>query len=169
MPQRREDVLYFIICGGQPAEGAHELVKLAQADGWDVCVITTPQGARFVDTERLAAMVRYPVRSDYKWPGDPDVLPQANAIVAAPLTFNTLNKWALGITDTLAVSLLCEYLGLEVPIVAAPNINPALARHPIMRDSILYLRELGVRLLYEPSARPPTWMVGWSEIVRELR
>ncbi len=30
------------------------------------------------------------------------------------------SKWALGITDTLAVGLLCEYTGLRVPIVAFP-------------------------------------------------
>lgn len=162
-------MLYVVICGGQPAEDAELFVKLAQADGWDVCVIATPQGTRFFDQERLASLLRYPVRSDYKWPGEPDVLPPPNAIAVAPLTFNTLNKWALGISDTLAVSLLCEHVGLEIPIVAAPNINPALARHPAMRRHVLQLADWGVRVLYDPSAPPPTWMVEWREIVAALR
>ena len=33
---------------------------------------------------------------------------------------NMLNKWALGISDTLAVGLLSEYTGLKMPIVAIP-------------------------------------------------
>lgn len=46
------------------------------------------------------------MRSDYKRPEDPDVLPRADAVVVFPATFNTLNKWALGITDTPYVALL---------------------------------------------------------------
>lgn len=98
----------------------------------------------------------------------PDVLPPANAIVVAPLTFNSLNKWVLGVSDTLAVSLLCEYLGLEVPIVAAPNVNPALARHPQMRQHVQWLHDLGVQVLFDASAPPPTWMADWSAIAHVL-
>jgi phosphopantothenoylcysteine decarboxylase len=44
---RRDNILYFIVCGGLPASEAHEFVKLAQTAGWDVCVIVTPQGSKF--------------------------------------------------------------------------------------------------------------------------
>jgi hypothetical protein len=108
------------------------------------------------------------VRADYKLPTEPDVLPPANAIVVAPATFNTVNKFASGIADTLALSLLCEYLSLEVPIVVAPNVNPALARHPEYQTSVKKLREWGVRVLVDPSPPPPTWMVGWDQILGEL-
>jgi len=40
-------------------------------------------------------------------------------LALALATFNTLNKWALGIGDTLAARILCEYLGDDNPIVAA--------------------------------------------------
>jgi hypothetical protein len=33
-------------------------------------------------------------------------VPEADAVLAAPLTFNTINKWAAGISDTLALGLL---------------------------------------------------------------
>jgi len=45
----------------------------------------------------------------------------ANAIAVAPATFNTVNKLAAGIADTLALGLLCEYLALAVPIVLPPT------------------------------------------------
>jgi transcriptional regulator with XRE-family HTH domain len=35
-------------------------------------------------------------------PDEPDELPAADAVVVAPATFNTVNKWAAGITDTFA-------------------------------------------------------------------
>jgi phosphopantothenoylcysteine synthetase/decarboxylase len=168
VPARRDNVLYFIVCGGPPASDAHEFVKLAQTAGWDVCVIATPQGSRFIDAQQLSEQTGHPVRADYKLPTEPDVLPPANAIVVAPTTFNTVNKFASGIADTLALSLLCEYLSLEVPIVVAPNVNPALARHPEYQTSVKKLREWGVRVLVDPSSPPPTWMVGWDRILGEL-
>lgn len=165
---RRDNVLYFVVCRGPPASEAHEFVKLAQTAGWDVCVIATPQGSRFVDTKKLAELTGHPVRSDYKLPTEPDVLPPANAIVVAPATFNTINKFASGSADTLPLSLLCESLSLEVPIILAPNVNPALARHPEYRANIKKLNEWGVRVLIDSSARPPTWMVGWERTLGEL-
>jgi phosphopantothenoylcysteine synthetase/decarboxylase len=165
---RRDNVLYFIVCGGPPASDAHEFVKVAQTAGWDVCVIATPQGSRFIDAQQLSELTGHPVRSDYKLPTEPDVLPPANAIVVAPATFNTVNKFASGIADTLALSVLCEYLSLEVPIIVAPNVNPALARHPEYRASVRKLRDWGVRMLVDPSPPPPTWMVGWDRTLGDL-
>jgi phosphopantothenoylcysteine synthetase/decarboxylase len=165
---RRDNVVYLVVCGGPPASEAHEFVRLAQNAGWDVCVIATPQGSGFIDVQQLGELTGHPVRSEYKLPTEPDVLPPANAIVVAPATFNTINKFASGIADTLAISLLCEYLSLEVPMVLAPNVNPALARHPEYQASVRKLQEWGVRVLAEPSAPPPTWMVGWDRTLSEL-
>jgi len=61
-----------------------------------------------------------------------------------------LNKWALGITDTLAVGLLCEYTGLKKPIVAVPVTGEGLSYHPALSRSIRVLRRYGVCVLYEP-------------------
>ena len=35
-------VLYLIACGAHPAGEVAQFAPLAQADGWDVCVIVTP-------------------------------------------------------------------------------------------------------------------------------
>jgi hypothetical protein len=87
------------------------------------------------------------------------VSPPANAIVMAPATFN---KFASGIADTLALSLLCEYLSLEVPIVVAPNVNPRAGAPSRVSDQREEAGGVGVHVLAEPSAPPPTWMVGWE-------
>jgi hypothetical protein len=96
-----------------------DFVKFAQEMGWDVGVIATPDGMKFLDAARLADMTGYPVRSQYKQPDEPDVLPPADALVVAPTSFNTINIWAHGISDTLALGLLNEATGLGLPIVAA--------------------------------------------------
>lgn len=148
-------VLYAIACAAPPACDLSKLVDLAQGRGFVVCAIATPMALRFVDVAALEASTGYPVRSDYKMPGAPDVLPPANAMVVAPATFNTINKWAAGISDTLALGLLCEAIGLGLPIVALPFLNAAQARHPAFELSVTTLRGCGVTVLYGGSLPPP--------------
>lgn len=166
---RREDVLYHVLCGAPPAAEAGAFVELAKRAGWDVCVVATPLGTRFADLERLAELAGRPVRHDFKLPGEPDLFPPANAIAVAPATFNTVNKLAAGIADTLALGLLCEYLALSVPIVVAPNVSPPLARHPQYRHSIARLRKWGVRVLDAEESSPSSgWMQPWQRVLEAL-
>ena len=92
---------------------------------------------------QLAALTRDRVRTAFRMPDEPDELPAADAVVVAPATFNTVNKWAAGITDTGAAGLLCELTGLGVPIVAVPLVKDALARHVAFARSLEVLRGMG--------------------------
>jgi phosphopantothenoylcysteine synthetase/decarboxylase len=146
-------VLYVISCGSPAAQFVPHLIERAQAASWHVCAIASPDGQRFLDVARVVRLTGYPVRSEYKHPREPDILPPADAVVAFPATFNTLNKWALGITDTLATGVLCEYTGLRKPVVAVPCVgtNSGLDTHPAFRRSLEALRECGVRVVYDRS------------------
>lgn len=143
-----QGVLYVIACGSPVARDVDVLVDLAQRDGWDVCVVTTPDGRKFIDVAELARLTGHPVRSAYKDPGDTDVLPPADAIIVAPATVNTLNKWACGIADTLALGLLVESYGLGLPTIAVPYTNNAMAAHPTVHESVARLRSWGVDVLF---------------------
>ena len=135
-------VLYIIACGASSATLVPNLVIEVQAQAWKVCVITTPQGKKFIDIHILEQLTGYPVRSEYKRPEEPDVLPRADAIIVFLATFNTINKWALGISDTLALGILCEYTGLKMPIVTVPcfRIGGGLDGHPAFFRSLQMLR-----------------------------
>jgi len=150
-------VLYIIVCASSSAPLVYELVQVAQNDAWDVCVILTPQARNFVDVPRLEDMTGHPVRSEYKHPKEPDVMPRANAVIVFPATFNTLNKWALGISDTLAVGLLSEYTGLKMPIIAVPcfKTGGGLDTNPAFMRSVRMLRRYGVHVIYEPHTYLP--------------
>ena len=154
---KEKGVLYNIACAASSATLIPNFVMQAQAVGWNVCVITTPQGTKFLDIPLVEQVTGHPVRSEYKRPEEPDVLPRADAIVVFPATFNTINKWALGISDTLAVGILCEYTGLKMPIVTVPcfRTGGGLDGHPAFFRSLQMLRDYGVRVLYEPEKYPP--------------
>lgn len=130
-------------------------------------MVVTPSALRFADVNRLVDLTRHPVRSDHKRPEDPDALPFADAFAVAPCTFNTVNKWAAGISDTLALGLLNEALCSGAPITAVPNPNVILAGHPAFARNVAFLRECGVRVLFDPDRYPlPTPNLG--EASRDL-
>jgi hypothetical protein len=148
-----------------------------RADGWDTCVIATPSALKFMHADRLAEVSGHIVRYEYKQPDEQDVLPPADAMVVAPATFNTINKLTAGISDTVALGLLNEGLGLGVPIVAVPFPNIALARHPTFHNNIETLRSWGIRLIFDPDRHPlPTPNMGppsaelfpWRALMSEL-
>jgi len=136
-------VLYVVACGGRPAADLPPFVTKLQADGWEVCVIATPSALKFMDTDELAELTGHVVRYDYKQPDEPDALPPPDAMVVAPATFNTTNKWAYGSSDTLALGLLNEAIGLGLPVVAVPSPSTALAKHPAFVESVARLRSWG--------------------------
>lgn len=172
-PTEHQPVLYVVACGGRPAGQLPELVSFVQEQGWDVYVVATPDAMKFLDTARLASVTGHPVRSQYKHPDEPDVLPPADAFVVAPATFNTINKWAQGISDTLPLGLLNEAVGLSLPIVAVPWPNVALARHPAFVRSVATLREWGVQVILDPARLPQASetpaVFPWEELRAELR
>lgn len=170
-------VLYVIACGAPPTREIQKLIVPAQQAGWDVCLILTPMATRFVDVVALRQLTGHPVRSDYKQPNDPDVLPEPDAIVVAPATCNTINKWANGISDTLALGLITEAIGKKLPLVALPFTNKAQAAHPAFERSIRDLRTYGVTVLYGPDVyelhEPGTggqhvWRFPWGKALEAL-
>lgn len=150
-----ERVLYVVTCATPAARDVGKLVGLAQSGGWTVCVVATPLAMRFVDQVALEGQTGYPVRSDYKQPGTPDVLPPATAIIVGGASFNTINKWAAGISDTLALGLLTEGIGLGLPLVALPFLNEAQAAHPAFGRSVEELRGAGVKVLLGAEGHTP--------------
>ena len=161
-------VLYLIVCGAPPAAQAHEMITLAQDWGWDVYVAVTPAATAFVDIASLTKTSKYPVRVTYAKPGEDEAWPKPAAIAVVPATFNTLNKWALGIGDTLATSILCEYLGEGIPIVAAPCLKAALARHPAFPKSVRMLKKWGVQILHDPRRYTSPQTVPHADVLSAL-
>lgn len=148
-------VLYVITCATPAARDVGTLVGLAQQRGWRVCVIATPSAMAFVDRAALEEQTGFPVRHQYKEPGSPDVLPPAEAIIVGGASFNTLNKWALAIADTLALGLLTEGIGLGLPIAALPFVNAAQVAHPAFGRNVELLRSAGVAVLLGPGGYEP--------------
>lgn len=156
--QSANPVLYVVVCGAGPASQVGQLVVEAQRHGWDVQVIATPSALGFIDVPVLEMQSSHGLRSNYRSSDATDQrasLPQAAAIVVAPATFNTINKLANGVSDTYALGVLAECMGIGIPIVVLPFVNSALASHFAFQRSIRDLRAAGVRVLFGPGEWQP--------------
>ncbi|MGW5848975.1 flavoprotein [Streptomyces sp. NPDC055254] len=142
--------LYLFCSAAEPVFDVAHVIEDAQSRGWDVCLGLTPTAARWVaeSLDGLAALTGRPVRWQYKLPGEPDVWPDADALLFAPLTFNSVNSWALGLTGRFTAGVAAEALGRGTPVVAMPCVNAALAAHPQFEQSLSVLRGAGVELLW---------------------
>lgn len=167
-------VIYLVVCAAPPARSIGDLIQLMQERKWAVCVVATPQAVNWIDDAALSEQTGYPVRHDYRRPEDPNSLPPADAIAVVPATFNTINKWVAGISDTFALGLLNESIGLKLPVIVAPYAKPSLAVHPAFSHSIQMLHEWGVAVLPNEIIRvkPARDIFDWSpvlEIIPDLQ
>ncbi|TDC02430.1 flavoprotein [Micromonospora fluostatini] len=136
-------VLHLVACAAPPVLRIGELIGLLIEDGWTVCLIATPTATTWIDREALARQTGYPVRVEWRRPDEAEPHPPATAVAVLPATFNVINKWAQGINDTLALGILNEALGSEIPVYAFPHVKPQLAAHPGYQRSLRVLQSTG--------------------------
>lgn len=142
---------------------------LAQVAGWEVCIIPTPNAIPFLDVPLLTKLTGRPVRSEYRAPDTAESFPPCDALIVVAATFNTINKLALGIADTRALTILSENLGRERPILVVPCVNrDHLARHPAFHQSLTTLEAWGVHILFDLTKYPPRNEVPWAVVLDEL-
>lgn len=149
----------MVVTGSAEASGAADFVARVIADGWPAVVIASPAGAQWLDRDAVERVTGYPLCSEFLPPGAADVLPAASAYVVAPATFNTVNKIANGIADTLAVAAVCEGIGAGRPVVLAPWVSASLARHQAFGRSVAVLCALGVAIVQSTGLALP-----WDDV-----
>ncbi len=107
--QQKPGVLYVIVCAAGPAHHVQDFVVLAQAAGWNVCVIPTPHAIPFLDVPLLTRLTGHEVRSDRiigrsvtflheddHWgPGRPQGCPPAMEGVCSHITHSRGSLWSL--------------------------------------------------------------------------
>lgn len=146
-------LLYVITCAAPPAQDLHLVAPRIHSLGWDLCIVPTPDAIPFLDLDALADHTALPIRSGHRRPDEPK-LPPPDAMLVAPMTYNTVNKWAAGIADTFALGLLAETIGGDVPVTAVPWAKSALTRHPAFGRSIELLTRSGALVITSHALAP---------------
>ena len=110
------------VTGGIAAYKACELLRLLVTDGHEVTPILTPDAERFVTAHTFEALARREAARDL-YPH----LTDAELMVVAPLSANTLAKLAHGLADNV---LTQAALAVRGPLLVAPAMNVRMWRAP---------------------------------------
>jgi hypothetical protein len=144
--------------GGVERRLRTELAEPAIRRGWRLAVTLTPTAAHWLDLagelDRLRELTDLPVRSQARVPGQPSPYGIADSYLFVPATANSIAKLALGISDSQALTQLCEAVGAPgVPVVLRPQAGDAQRGHPAFAGHLATLRAAGVHIAdAEPTA-----------------
>lgn len=145
-------VLYVVVCAaGAVRLVPSKLLPMTADRGWDVHVLATSQAAEtFPDVmKQIEAATQRPVRTDFHTTVGYS-LPDPDAVLIAPASYNTVTKLALGIADTYVLTRMTEQVGRGVPIAVGPYINEKFAWHPTYESTLDRLRSWGLRIVIGP-------------------
>ncbi len=132
----RFDLAYLVLSGTTTAARGPELARGLLALGFSsVIAIPTPNASRVLAPRELADIAGVQVVESYF---DLGIRPRPprGVVVFAPCSFNSLNKLAHGIADSLALSVVAEAIGRGTPVIVGPSLNQPLLDHPIARASL---------------------------------
>jgi phosphopantothenoylcysteine synthetase/decarboxylase len=138
------DVAYLALSGTTTAARCPELLRGLVGLGFStVIALPTPNAARVIAPREFANVEGVQVVESYF---DLAIRPRPprGVVLFAPCSFNSLNKLASGIADSLALSVVAEAIGRGTPVIVGPSLNAPLLNHPEARASLNKLPSWGV-------------------------
>lgn len=139
--------VYLVLSGTTPAARGPEILRGLIGLGFEhVIALPTPNAARTISPRELADIAGAQVVQSYF---DLAIRPRPprGVVLFAPCSFNSLNKLAHGIADSLALSVVAEAIGRETPVIVAPSLNAPLLAHPQAQASLRTLPQWGVTIV----------------------
>ena len=143
----RFDVAYLILSGTTTAARCPDILRGLITLGFPtVIAIPTPNASRTVAPRELADVPGGQVVESYF---DLAIRPRPprGVVLFAPCSFNSLNKLAHGIADSLALSVAAEAIGRGTPVIVAPSLNQPLLDHPAAQASLKTLASWRVTIV----------------------
>jgi len=143
----RFEVAYLVLSGTTTAARGPELLRGLVGLGFStVIALPTPNASRVIAPRELADVAGVQVVESYF---DLAIRPRPprGVVLFAPCSFNSLNKLAHGIADSLALSVVAEAIGRGTPVILGPSLNAPLLNHPIAQASLRTLPSWGVKIV----------------------
>lgn len=137
------------VTGGIAAFKICELIRKFKKAGANVKVVCTPNAMNFVTKLTLQNLSQNEVYVDEfnvkDWkPEHISLADEADVMLIAPASANTIGKIAQGIADNLLTSIACAY---SKKMIIAPAMNCNMWNNPAVQENISNLRSRGVEIL----------------------
>ncbi len=168
MADRGAKKIVLGVSGGIAAYKAAELARRLQDRGFSVRVVMTASAREFVTPLTFAALTGERVITDLFASDGGDatlssaidhigIAQEADLLLVAPATANTLAKFANGLSDDFLSTMHLAYDG---PVLVAPAMNSQMWAHPATAENIATLRARGVHIVEPGEGELACGMVG---------
>ncbi len=140
------------VTGSIAAYKAADLTSQLSKQGCDVHVIMTADALRFITTLAFKTLSRHPVVTDLYdeeegWkPTHIKLADEADLLLVAPATANTIAKLALGLADD-ALSCVALALNPKARLLIAPAMNGKMWLHPATQQNVATLKSRGAEFI----------------------
>lgn len=150
------------ITGGIAAYKCAHLVRLLIKEGAIVKVVMTKSAEEFITAKTLSVLSKNVVVTDFfdannNWNNHVALAEWADAIIVAPLTANTLAKFATGICDNIVTAC---YLSVRNKVFVAPAMDLEMYQHPTTKHNIDILRKNGNIIIPAESGELASGLIG---------
>ena len=140
----------IIIGGGIAAYKSLELIRFLQSEDFEIIPVLTKSASNFITSLSISAISKNKVYSDLFDLNDETEMGHiqlsrvSELLVVAPATANLISKFANGIADDLATTLV---LATDKKVLLAPSMNVRMWNHPATKENILKLKQFGFELI----------------------
>jgi len=155
--------IVIAVCGSIAAYKIASLIRLLVKADARVNVVMSKEATAFITPLTLSTLSKNPVLIDYyqpntgEWNNHVEIALNADYILVAPATANTLAKMANGFCDNL---LTAVYLSAKCPVLFAPAMDLDMWKHPSTQSNINKLGSYGNILIPPGKGELASGLVG---------
>ncbi|MCS4168451.1 bifunctional phosphopantothenoylcysteine decarboxylase/phosphopantothenate--cysteine ligase CoaBC [Sphingobacterium paramultivorum] len=155
--------IVIAVCGSIAAYKIASLIRLLLKADARVNVVMSKEATAFITPLTLSTLSKNPVLIDYyqpntgEWNNHVEIALNADYILVAPATANTLAKMANGFCDNL---LTAVYLSAKCPVLFAPAMDLDMWKHPSTQSNINKLSSYGNILIPPGKGELASGLVG---------
>ena len=140
--------IVMCITGSVAAVKSPEIARELMRHGAQIFAVMSKMAQRIIHPDLIEWATGNPVVTELTGKIEHVALcKQADIVLVAPATANTISKIACGIDDTPVTSLVSVAFGAGVPIHIVPAMHESMYRHPILTSHIEKLQNLGCKFI----------------------
>ena len=145
------------VTGSIAAYKAADLANILTKEGYNVDVILTDGGARFITALTLQTLSKNRVLTDVfqeDWPQEVkhiSLAKKADLLLVAPASADVVGKLANGIADDMLTTTALAMRG--IPKLLAPAMNTNMYENPVVQDNLKKLAAYGWEIIEPKEAR----------------
>lgn len=156
------------VTGSIAAYKSAHLTRLLVKEGAEVQIVMSTSALDFITPLTLATLSKNPVYHQFHepktgvWTNHVDLGLWADLFLVAPISANTLGKFANGLCDSL---LTATYLSARCPVMLAPAMDLDMYQHPSVRQNLERLISFGNIILDAESGELASGLSGQGRLM----